>query len=63
MGGARQHFGHDPKEEGRQAAHAVAEGRMSKEELKERYKDAKFRGDGDRFKEGYAGGAGEVFDD
>ncbi|MCP4363725.1 MAG: hypothetical protein GY800_00250 [Planctomycetes bacterium] len=62
MGRAAEHFGHDPKEAGKKAAKDISEGKISKDELKEKYKDAKFRGQGDDFKKGYAEGADEVFD-
>ncbi|NLV26595.1 MAG: hypothetical protein GXY48_05450 [Methanomicrobiales archaeon] len=53
MGSAREHFGHDPRAAGRQAAKDMKEGRIDKNELKARYEDAKFIGCGEDFKEGY----------
>ena len=59
MGRAAEHFGHDAKEAGKQAARDLVDGKITKEELGQKYEDAKFRGDGERFKEGYAQGAAE----
>ncbi len=59
MGTAREHFGYDPEKAGKQTARDMKNGKISKEELKKRYEDAKFRGQGEEFKKGYAGGASE----
>lgn len=57
MGRSAEHFGHDPREAGKKAADDLVAGRITKEQFKELYADAKFRGDGEAFKEGYAEGA------
>lgn len=61
MGRATQHYGYDPEKEGEKAAEDIADGKITKEELKEMYKDAKFREQGEDFKKGYAKGAEKTF--
>lgn len=50
---------HNTKNEGKNSAKDMASGKIDKKELHERYADAKFRGEGKEFKEGYAEGASE----
>ena len=57
MGRAAEHFGHDPEKAGEKAADDLVSGKITKEQFKEMYADAKFRGDGEAFKKGYAKGA------
>jgi hypothetical protein len=57
MGRAAQHFGHDAEKEGEKAADDLVSGKITKKEFREKYKDAKFRGDDAEFKKGYAKGA------
>lgn len=57
MGRPAGHFGHDPQAAGQRAAEEVAAGRMTTDELKERYKEAKDMGYGEEFQAGYAEGA------
>ena len=54
---------YDPKKDGEKAAEDIADGKITKEELMEQYKDAKFRGQGEEFKEGYAKGAEKTFNE
>lgn len=61
MGRAKQHFGYDPEKAGEKAAQDIADGKITKEKLIERYKDAKSGDQGEDFKKGYAKGAEKVF--
>lgn len=57
MGNSRKHFGHDPAKAGKKAGKQMREGKISKDELKKRYQEAKDIGYGEEFKTGYAEGA------
>ncbi|MBE9594657.1 MAG: hypothetical protein IMF19_14395 [Proteobacteria bacterium] len=54
---------YNPEKDGEEAAEDIAEGEITKEELIEKYKDAKFRGQGEAFKKGYAKGAEKTFNE
>ena len=54
MGRAAEHFGHDPKEAGKKAAKDLKEGKITKEEFKDKCRQAKDIGYGKEFKKGYA---------
>ena len=61
MGRAAEHFGHDPAKAGEKAARDVADGKITRKELRDKYQQAKDIGYGDDFKQGYAKGADRVF--
>ena len=54
MGRAAEHFGHDPKEAGKKAAKDLKEGKITKEEFKDKYQQAKDINYGKEFKKGFA---------
>jgi hypothetical protein len=63
MGRATQHFGYDPEKAGEEAAEGIADGKITKEELIVKYKEAKASDQGEEFKKGYAKGAEKTFNE
>lgn len=56
-------FGYDGEREGEHAARELIEGRISKEELRERYGLAKDAGQGEEFRRGYSRGTQETLEE
>ena len=63
MGSTRLHYGYDAEKAGEDAAEDIADGKITKEELIEKYKDAKASDQGEKFKKGYAKGAERTFNE
>ncbi|GEM_PF-2217272 len=57
MGTPKEGFGYDAKEEGKKAAKDIRKGKITKQDVHDKYKKTKEDGQGEEFKEGYAEGS------